>query len=83
MKERIIKVLKENLNPKFLEVNNNSYLHKGHAGDNGTDETHFQVIVQSEMLSGLNKVSAHRKVNQLLKDEFNKGLHALEIKINL
>jgi BolA protein len=81
MKERIIEKLKKNLQPNFLEVKNNSYLHKGHLGDNGTNETHFAIEIAADELVGLNKVSAHRRVNQLLKDEFNNGLHALEIKI--
>ncbi len=81
MKQRIEKTLQENLKPKFLEVKNNSHLHAGHAGDNGTNETHFLVTIEAEELKG-NKVSAHRKVNQLLKGEFEKGLHALEIKIS-
>ena len=81
MKERIIEKLKKNLQPNFLEVKNNPYLHKGHLGDNGTNETHFAIEIAAEALVGLNKVAAHRMVNQLLKVEFNNGLHALEIKI--
>ena len=81
MKERIIEKLKKNLQPNFLEVKNNSYLHKGHLGDNGTDETHFAIEIAADELVGLNKVAAHRMVNQLLKVEFNNGVHALEIKI--
>lgn len=79
MKQRIEKIISENLRPSFLEVKNNSHLHAGHAGDNGTNETHFAVIVEAEELKALNKVSAHRRINQLLKGEFEKGLHALEI----
>ena len=81
MKQRIEKILQENLQPKFLEVKNNSYLHAGHAGDNDTGETHFAIIIEAEELKTLNRVNAQRKINQLLKDQFSKGLHALEIKV--
>ncbi|MBU6338505.1 MAG: BolA family transcriptional regulator [Rickettsiales bacterium] len=81
MKDRIIEKLKENLHPEFLEVKNNSYLHKGHLGDNGSGETHFEIIISAKILEDLSKVNAHRKINQLLKEEFNKGLHALEIRV--
>lgn len=81
MKDRIIKNLTQNLQPEFLEVKNNSYLHQGHAGDNGTNETHFEVIIESDQLKEISKIQAHRKINQLMKSEFEKGLHALEIKI--
>ena len=81
MEKRIHQKLTEKLNPKHLEVKNNSYLHKGHAGDNGTMETHFAVIIEAEELKGLSRVKAHQKVNKILEDEFTKGLHALEIKV--
>jgi stress-induced morphogen len=81
MKHRIEEKLQKNLNPNFLEVKNNSHLHAGHMGDNGTGETHFAVLITAEELKNISAVNAHRKVNSLLKDEFEKGLHALEIKI--
>ena len=81
MKQRIEKIIEENLRPEFLEVKNNSHLHAGHAGDNGTNETHFGIEIVAKELSGLSLVSAHRKINSLLKEEFVNGLHALEIKV--
>lgn len=81
MKQRIEEKLKKNLSPKFLEVKNNSNLHIGHLGDDGSGETHFAVIIESEELQKMGKIQSHRKVNQLLKEEFSNGLHALEIKV--
>ncbi len=81
MEERIIETLRKNLNIKFLEIKNNSYLHKGHLGDNGSTETHFAVKIAAEELENLTTVNAHRKINKLLKSEFERGLHALEILI--
>lgn len=80
MKDRITKKLSENLSPKYLEVTNQSGLHKGHPGDNGTMETHFEVMISSKSLNGT-RIENQRKINQLLKDEFDNGLHALSIKI--
>ncbi len=81
MKERITKKLSEGLQPQFLEVKNNSQLHQGHSGHDHSGETHFAVIIESVELKKLNRVAAHRQVKELLKDEFEKGLHALEIKL--
>lgn len=81
MKQRIEKTLLENFRPKFLEVKNNSHLHAGHLGDDGSGETHFAILIEAEELQSASKVNAHRKINSLLKDEFLSGLHALEIKI--
>lgn len=81
MKQRIEEKLRENFQPKFLEVKNNSHLHHGHLGDDGSGETHFAVVIGADDLTGISKVQAHRKINSLLKDEFERGMHALEIKI--
>jgi BolA protein len=77
IKEKIIKELA----PEFLEVVNNSHLHKGHSGHDGSGNTHFKIIIKSSNLSHLGKVEAHRRINKVLDEEFNKGLHALEIKL--
>ncbi len=81
MKQRIEENLRRNLQIKFLEIKNNSHLHHGHLGDDGSGETHFAIKIEAEDLQGLSKIAAHRKINQILKDEFGKGLHALEIKV--
>ena len=71
----------KNLNINLLEVVNNSAMHKGHLGDDGSGETHFLIKINSIELNDLNRVQAHRKINDIVKEEFNNGLHALEIKI--
>lgn len=81
MKERITIKLTENLRPQTLEVINNSHFHKGHLGDDGTGETHFAIKISAAELQNLSAVAAHRRINALLKEEFAKGLHALEIKV--
>jgi BolA protein len=81
VKRRIEEILKRELNPKILEVKNNSDLHFGHLGDDGSGETHFLVKILSNDLLNLTNVEAHRKINNVLNDEFKNGLHALEIKI--
>ena len=82
MRERIINKLSENLTIKNLEVINKSNLHQGHLGDDGSGETHFDIVIFAEEFKLGNLLQHHRKINQLLKDEFEKnGLHALSIKI--
>lgn len=81
MEERITNKLQQ-LQPTFLKISNNSHLHRGHLGDDGSGETHFKIEISATTLNNLSKVAAHRKINQLLAEEFNNGLHALEIKIS-
>ena len=82
--ERIFKQLSL-LNPSVLNVVNDSAKHRNHVEHLGsaglTGETHYKIEIFSPEFVGLSRVEIHRKVNDLLKDEFNSGLHALEIKI--
>jgi len=43
-------------------------------------ETHFKVLVVSQAFAGLNAVARHRRVNELLREEFAAGLHALSLR---
>jgi BolA protein len=81
VRQRIEEKLKKNFRIKFLEVKNNSQLHHGHLGSNGSGETHFALIIAAEELEKVSLIQAHRKINSLLKNEFEGGVHALEIKI--
>ena len=80
-KDRIIKKISDNVDFEELEVLNNSHLHKGHSGDDGTLETHYKITIKSDYLNNLSKVNAHKQINKAVKDEFDSGLHALEIKL--
>lgn len=74
--------LRDALAPTRLEVTNDSHLHAGHMGDDGTGETHFTVVVQSQHFVGLNRVQQQRLVNQALADLLNSRIHALAIRAN-
>jgi BolA protein len=65
--------------PEKLEVINESHLHAGHAGDDGSGESHFKVVLQSESLNHLSYVKRERAVHTALKEEISQ-IHALSIK---
>ena len=70
------------LNPHILEVLDKSSAHAGHAvNPNALGDTHFSIQISSDTLEPLSKIGQHRIINDLLKDEFASGLHALSIKI--
>lgn len=72
--------LRDALAPTRLEVTNDSHLHAGHMGDDGTGETHFTVVIQTERFVGLNRVQQQRLVNQALADLLSSRIHALAIR---
>jgi BolA protein len=80
-KKKIESILKKNFLGWQAVVNDVSILHKGHNNYDGKNETHFSIIINTNNKNNESKLSIHRKINELLKDEFNLGLHALEIKI--
>jgi len=67
------------LAPTRLDVVNDSARHRGHAGDDGTGESHFTVLVESAAFAGLSRVARQRLVNQALADLLKERIHALAI----
>ncbi|MEM7618117.1 MAG: BolA family protein [Pseudomonadota bacterium] len=74
------KRLEKNLSPNFLEIKNQSHLHAGHAGDDGSGESHFLVKISSSQFEGVNRVNQERLVHKAL-GEIMSQIHALSVKI--
>jgi len=72
--------LTDSLAPSLLEVINDSHHHAGHMGDDGTGESHFTVVVESDRFVGLNRVARQRLVNHALADLLSSRIHALAIR---
>ncbi len=79
--KRIESILEKYFNDTNIIVTNNSILHKGHNNFDGTGETHIAVEFKKNSKLKLTRLEIHRKINFLLKDEFESGLHSIEIKI--
>jgi BolA family transcriptional regulator, general stress-responsive regulator len=67
------------LAPTALEVIDESHQHAGHGGWREGQTTHVRVRITSTAFAGDSRVAMHRKVNALLADEFDAGLHALAV----
>lgn len=80
-REHTIQKKLETLTPTLLEVTNQSHLHQGHLGDDGSGESHFLIRIQSSKLNGKSRVEQHQMIYQILNDEFKQGLHALAIQV--
>ncbi len=81
--QRITAILTEAFRPKSLEVIDESGKHAGHQpGFQGQGETHLKIRIVAQAFSNMGRVERHRAVNDLLKGEFDAGLHALTIEAN-
>lgn len=72
--------LRAALEPTRLVVTNDSARHRGHAGDDGSGESHFSVEVVAEQFAGMSRVERQRAVNSALGDLMRDHIHALAIK---
>ncbi len=73
-------LLQEALQPTRLQVINDSARHHGHAGDDGSGESHFTLVVESAAFTGLSRLERQRLVNRALNDIPGTRVHALAIR---
>lgn len=67
--------------PDHIEVVNDSHRHAGHSGDDGTGETHFNVILRASAFASMSRVSRHRAVHAVLGPDLIGRIHALALDI--
>jgi BolA protein len=80
LQAEITKRLTQALAPARLAVRNDSESHRGHAGYDGTGESHFTVEIVSPLFEGMSRVERQRAVNAALSDLLADRIHALAIK---
>ncbi len=66
--------------PETLVVSNDSEMHSGHAGDDGSGESHFSVIIRSDAFEGVSRLQRQRMVLAALGDIPGQRVHAFAIK---
>ncbi len=72
--------LRQTLSPLALEVIDESYQHRGHAGANDSGlGTHFRVRITSHIFTDKSALARHRLVYDALREFMDQGLHALAI----
>lgn len=66
--------------PQQIEIVNESHMHAGHAGDDGTGESHFRILLRADSLAAMSRVARHRAVHAALGD-LNTRVHAIALDI--
>ncbi len=77
--EQIKEKLEAALAPTFLEIINESDRHIGHAGHDGSGESHFRIKIVSEKFSGCGRIQRQKIVYVILSHEINNLIHALSL----
>ena len=65
------------LNPVSLEIQDDSVLHAGHAGNTGGG--HFSITIVSSQFSQKSQIMRHRLIYQALTDLIPQQIHAISI----
>lgn len=78
--QEMSRILTDAFAPTRLEVVNDTAKHHGHAGDDGSGESHFTVEIESAAFAGVSRLERQRMVNRALGDIPGQRVHALAIK---
>ena len=76
----IERLLEAAFGPTTLVVTNDTAAHHGHAGDDGSGESHFSVEIESAAFAGVSRLERQRMVNRALGDLPGQRVHAMAIK---
>jgi len=81
VEEEIRTRLETAFRPECLEITNESAMHRGHAGDDGSGETHFRVAIRAPAFAGMTRLARHRAVHAALGPGIIGRIHALALEI--
>ncbi len=82
MEDKIRASLTAAFAPERLEVVNESHRHAGHAGDDGSGESHFRVAIRAAAFAGQSRLARHRAVHAALGPGIMGRVHALALEID-
>lgn len=82
IEDQISEKLQAAFSPELLQVFNESDQHAGHAGHDGSGESHFRVVIRAVALKELSRIARHRAVHAALGKDLVGRIHALSLEIN-
>lgn len=77
--EAEIRTALSTLSPSVLEVINESAMHSGHAGDDGSGESHWRIVIAAPQLGQMSRIARHRAIHTALGKDIIGRIHALAI----
>ncbi len=79
--KRMEQQLRAEFTPDTLHIQDDSARHAGHAGASPQGESHYRIEMVSAAFVGMSRLQRQRAVNDCLKEEFQQGLHALQLQL--
>ena len=75
------KKLHNEINIESLKIEDKSFLHKNHPG-NQNGKFHLKIIIFSKELSSMNKIESNKKIYKILDQELKEFIHSIQILIS-
>ena len=75
------KKLTDQIDIESIEIEDKSFLHKSHAG-NQEGRYHLKIILNSNELKLLNRIESNKKIYKILDKELKEYIHSIQILIS-
>ena len=75
------KKLKTQINIDSLDIQDKSFLHKNHSG-NQEGKFHLKIILKSSELKNLKKIESNKMIFKILSKELKENIHSIQILVN-
>ena len=72
------KKLSDQIDVEDIIIEDKSFLHKDHAG-NEKDKFHLKLMIKSSQLKQMNKIESNKKIYKILNKELKENIHSLQI----
>ena len=69
------------INIESIKIEDKSFLHKNHKG-NQKGKFHLKIIIVSEELKKMNRIESNKKIYKILDQELKKFIHSIQILIS-
>ena len=76
----IKKKLLEQINIESINIEDKSFLHKNHPG-NQNGKFHIKITIKSSNLKKMSKINSNKMIYKVLDDELKKNIHSIQILI--
>ena len=75
------KKLKEKVSIQSIRIEDKSFLHKNHAG-NQEGKFHLKIHLESNELKKMNRIESSKKIYKILDEELKMFIHSIQILIS-
>ena len=74
------KKLQDQINIESIKIEDKSFLHKNHPG-NQVGKFHLKITITSSELKNMNKIESNKKIYKVLGKEMRESIHSIQILI--